>query len=334
MKSDSICEAVLKEFHSWDVWDWDFHFFFLFRILQAVCYFLLPIVFLITSMAPFLEASSSYLHSLIIQSHIPVNRWQHIIFHILTPRIRDSCSSSPLRGSHGLSARREQRTKSSRSEGSKAGPKGRKLEIGAQWAARLLVLKTVGMRLTSCNTLYITLSKPASMPQPIRPMTQCLFSKCVQPSWLGFTTAFQVHLLRDVQVLLPRPHILHPRWRAGTCLACRPLRCLDILLYSWGQHAHHRCHRCHNHHHLQFFNMLLLLRTFGQYTGWVSKGREGEMRINKCLNSLLMRIQSPFQARVFCFNFKHRKKYNIFTTTHDTEMDAVTRGNLFSGVLQ
>ena len=47
-----------------------------------------------------------------------------------------------------------------------------------------------------------------------------------------------------------------------------------------------------------------------------------------------MRIQSPFQARVFCFNFKHRKKYNIFTTTHDTEMDAVTRGNLFSGVLQ
>ena len=136
MKSDSICEAVLKEFHSWDVWDWDFHFFFLFRILQAVCYFLLPIVFLITSMAPFLEASSSYLHSLIIQSHIPVNRWQHIIFHILTPRIRDSCSSSPLRGSHGLSARREQRTKSSRSEGSKAGPKGRKLEIRAQWAAR------------------------------------------------------------------------------------------------------------------------------------------------------------------------------------------------------
>ena len=109
-----------------------FIFFFLFRILQAVCYFLLPIVFLITSMAPFLEASSSYLHSLIIQSHIPVNRWQHIIFHILTPRIRDSCSSSPLRGSQGLSARREQRTKSSRSEGPKAGPKVRQLEVGAR----------------------------------------------------------------------------------------------------------------------------------------------------------------------------------------------------------
>ena len=47
-----------------------------------------------------------------------------------------------------------------------------------------------------------------------------------------------------------------------------------------------------------------------------------------------MRIQSPVQALVFCFNFKHMKKYNIFTTTHDTEMDAVTRENLFSGVLQ
>ena len=157
-----------------------FIFFFLFRILQAVCYFLLPIVFLITSMAPFLEASSSYLHSLIIQSHIPVNRWQHIIFHILTPRIRDSCSSSPLRGSHGLSARREQRTKSSRSEGSKAGPKGRKLESGPNGPPdKNLFVAAVGMRLTSCNTLYITLSKPASMPQPMRPMTKCLFSKCV-----------------------------------------------------------------------------------------------------------------------------------------------------------
>jgi len=44
-------------------------------IKQAVCYFLLPIVFLITSVAPSLEASSSYLHRLIIQSHIPVNRF-------------------------------------------------------------------------------------------------------------------------------------------------------------------------------------------------------------------------------------------------------------------
>ena len=37
-----------------------------------------------------------------------------------------------LRGSHRLSARRAQRTKSSRSEGPKAGPKVRQLEVGAR----------------------------------------------------------------------------------------------------------------------------------------------------------------------------------------------------------
>ena len=47
---------------------------------------------------------------------------------------------APLRGSHGLSARRARRTKSSRPEGPKAGPKGRKLEVGARRAPRLLVL--------------------------------------------------------------------------------------------------------------------------------------------------------------------------------------------------
>ena len=44
-----------------------------------------------------------------------------------------------MRGSHGLSARRARRTKSSRPEGPKAGPKGRQLEVGAQRAPRLLV---------------------------------------------------------------------------------------------------------------------------------------------------------------------------------------------------
>merc|ERR1719510_643352 len=44
------------------------------------------------------------------------------------------------RGSHGLSARRARRTKSSRPEGPKAGPKGRKLEVGARRAPRLLFL--------------------------------------------------------------------------------------------------------------------------------------------------------------------------------------------------
>ena len=39
-----------------------------------------------------------------------------------------------------LSARRARRTKSSRPEGPKAGPKGRKLEVGARRAPRLLVL--------------------------------------------------------------------------------------------------------------------------------------------------------------------------------------------------
>ena len=46
---------------------------------------------------------------------------------------------APLRGSHGLSARRARRTKSARPEGPKAGPKGRKLEVGARRAPRLLV---------------------------------------------------------------------------------------------------------------------------------------------------------------------------------------------------
>ena len=44
-----------------------------------------------------------------------------------------------MRGSHGLSARRARRTKSSRPEGQKAGLKGRQLEVGAQRAPRLLV---------------------------------------------------------------------------------------------------------------------------------------------------------------------------------------------------
>ena len=43
-----------------------------------------------------------------------------------------------MRGSHGLSARRAQRTMSSRPEGPKAGPKGRNLEVGARRAPRLL----------------------------------------------------------------------------------------------------------------------------------------------------------------------------------------------------
>ena len=44
---------------------------------------------------------------------------------------------APLRGSHGLSARRAWRTLSSRPKGPKAGPKGRNLEVGAQRAPRL-----------------------------------------------------------------------------------------------------------------------------------------------------------------------------------------------------
>ena len=42
--------------------------------------------------------------------------------------------SRVLRGSHGLSARRARRTKSSRPEGPKAGPKGHRLEVGARRA--------------------------------------------------------------------------------------------------------------------------------------------------------------------------------------------------------
>ena len=44
----------------------------------------------------------------------------------------------------GLSARRARRTKSSRPEGPKAGPKGRYLEVGARRAPRLLVLHMEG----------------------------------------------------------------------------------------------------------------------------------------------------------------------------------------------
>ena len=43
----------------------------------------------------------------------------------------------------GLSARRARRTKSSRPEGPKAGPKGRKLEVGARRAPRLLVMDNI-----------------------------------------------------------------------------------------------------------------------------------------------------------------------------------------------
>merc|ERR1719209_1379070 len=46
----------------------------------------------------------------------------------------------------GLSARRARRTKSSRPEGPKAGPKGRYLEVGARRAPRLLVLHIVDLR--------------------------------------------------------------------------------------------------------------------------------------------------------------------------------------------
>ena len=44
-----------------------------------------------------------------------------------------------MRGSHGLSAQRVRRTKSSRPDGPKASPKGRRLEVGARRAPRLLV---------------------------------------------------------------------------------------------------------------------------------------------------------------------------------------------------
>merc|ERR1719397_1341542 len=53
----------------------------------------------------------------------------------------------------GLSARRARRTKSSRPEGPKAGPKGRYLEVGARRAPRLLVIYIV-----STAYLYIFIS--------------------------------------------------------------------------------------------------------------------------------------------------------------------------------
>ena len=77
------------------------------------------------------------------------------------------------------------------------------------------------------------------------------------------------------------------RWiqNPGECLACRTLCCLDILLYSWGQHCH-LYHHHHHHPHHQWWstiailtisvNLLLRLRTFGQYTGSANKEKEGE----------------------------------------------------------
>ena len=47
----------------------------------------------------------------------------------------------------GLSARRARRTKSSRPEGPKAGPKGRYLEVGARRAPRLLVIHIIHIKL-------------------------------------------------------------------------------------------------------------------------------------------------------------------------------------------
>ena len=68
-------------------------------------------------------------------------------------------------------------------------------------------------------------------------------------------------------------------------MACRTLCCLDILLYSWGQHCH-LYHHHHHHPHHQWWstiailtisvNLLLRLRTFGQYTGSANKEKEGE----------------------------------------------------------
>ena len=52
----------------------------------------------------------------------------------------------PSRGSHGLSARRVQRTKSSRPEGLKAGPKGRYLEVGPRrgpWTSSWFIYQLV-----------------------------------------------------------------------------------------------------------------------------------------------------------------------------------------------
>ena len=69
---------------------------------------------------------------------------------------------APLRGSHGLSARRARRTKSSRPEGPKAGPKGRNLEVGAQRAPRLLfkdnsrpLLKVADLRFSTCSVVKL-----------------------------------------------------------------------------------------------------------------------------------------------------------------------------------
>merc|ERR1711888_152912 len=49
----------------------------------------------------------------------------------------------------GLSGRRVRRTKSSRPEGPKAGPKGRYLEVGARRAPRLLVFN-----IDECKMVY------------------------------------------------------------------------------------------------------------------------------------------------------------------------------------
>ena len=76
-------------------------------------------------------------------------------------------------GSHDLSARRARRTKSSRPEGLKAGPKGRKLEVRARRAPRLLV-----RNICLCFAPLLFLSFSVSYPSLV------LFSCCSNSSLL------------------------------------------------------------------------------------------------------------------------------------------------------
>ena len=63
--------------------------------------------------------------------------------------------TAPLRGSHGLSARRERRTKSSRPEGPNAGPN---LEVGPRRGPRLLVPYN-GINLAITSKLFFNVLK-------------------------------------------------------------------------------------------------------------------------------------------------------------------------------
>ena len=130
-----------------------------------------------------------------------------------------------LRGSHGLSARRARRTKSSRPGGPKADPKGRNLEVGARRAPRLLV-SNKPLYVFLCDRLIAECKCKKTLPLlHFAPREGAFHSGKLRNFVLNMiciVTAPKIPLERDFNIPNGNLHVLYPR--KGRCIEIRTNR--------------------------------------------------------------------------------------------------------------